>query len=68
MTAELAFWPLFNMIVFKHVPLNLQTTCVYFGTIAWAIILSGIEERAMRKDFFEEGEDITQWVVLFIDE
>ena len=65
MTAELAFWPLFNMAVFKHVPLNLQSTCVYFGTIVWAIILSAIEERAMNSEYIKE--DI-KWILPIIDE
>jgi hypothetical protein len=59
MTAELAFWPLFNSMVFKHAPINLQSTFVYFGTIMWAIILSAIEERAINSD--QLNEDI-EWI------
>ena len=43
MAAELAFWPLFNFIVFKKVPIKLQTLSVCVGTIAWASILSSIQ-------------------------
>ena len=65
MSAELAFWPLFNMVVFKHIPLHLQSACVQVGTIAWAIILSAIEERAMR---CTEYSDKTEWIIPIIDE
>ena len=49
MTAELGFWPFFNFVVFKKVPIPLQASCVCFGTIFWAFILSTIEMRVIKE-------------------
>jgi hypothetical protein len=65
MTAELGFWPLFNMAVFKKAPIHLQSTFIYIGTIFWAMILSAIEERAISGAYDREQAD--KWNLPIID-
>lgn len=55
MTAELAFWPFFNFINFKYVPVNFQSTIIYVGTVFWATILSSIEESASNAEQSRES-------------
>lgn len=58
LACESCFWPLFNLFLFKKVPLNLQTSVACFGTIVWGVVLSTVENRAVEK--VQYGESVGQ--------
>lgn len=50
MTADIAFWPLFQFFNFRFVPIFYQTTAIYTASLFWTIIMSAIESRDTGND------------------
>lgn len=45
MAADAVFWPFFQFLNFKFVPLHYQTTSIYAACLFWSIVMSAIESR-----------------------
>lgn len=45
MSADLAFWPFFQFLNFRFVPLHYQTTAIYVASLFWSVVMSTIESR-----------------------
>lgn len=48
MIADLSFWPFFQVLNFKFIPIKFQTLAIYTATLLYTVVMSAIESREVK--------------------